>query len=257
MQLIRVTHRDGSDRLFAGAAGAHDGDVRTHALEGAHEADTGGIEADVLDLDIATGNQQGAANGECRRRGVSGHGEHVIGCLQGAGTVHGCGAEARSGIGTVFGQHELGMVAGGRGLAQGGSSLGAQARQDDRGLQLRRCHRRIVVDGLERPGSDFGDGQMLFTRRLEANAHLHERCGNTTHGTGAQGIVAGERDLDIPRGEHAHEQARGGSGVPAIDIALGLLGTLRSPTGNGTRKASIGLDFQIHLGTQLGYRPDG
>ena len=253
-QVGRIAGLDDAVRLLARRTRVRDADLGAHALERAHEADAGRVQADVLDLDRAFGAQNRRACKERRRRRVARH-EHLA-RLRLGGTGHAGRAGASRGCHAVFGQHELGMIAAWRRLVDRGGSRGVHAGKQNSGLELGRCHGGIIGERAQ-PAAVDGDGQRLAAFGKEACAHLHERRGDAAHRALAQRGIARERDLDIPRRQNAHEQAHRGAGVAAIHGLGGLAGTGGAPAGDAAGKASVGLLLQADLGAKRVHGPDG
>ncbi len=158
---------------------------------------------------------------------------------------------------TELGEHQLGMVARHCRLVDGGGALGTQARQQDRGLQLGRCHGGIVGDGFQLGVAHFHNGKGLASLGLETGAHLHKGRDDAAHGALAQGIVAGDLHADAPGRKNAHQQTGGGAGIAAVDGMVRLRGALLAPAGNAAGKRAVHLALKRYLGSKGGNSADG
>ena len=114
------------------------------------------------------------------------------------------------------------MVAARCRLDHGGGTVGGEAGEEHRGLELGARHRQLVLDGTQRVAA--ADPQRGGARRrgLDLGAHELERYRHPAHRPAAQGLVAVEGRLERVPGEHPAEQPHRGSGVPAVEHPGGL-----------------------------------
>ena len=181
-QLGRV-HLEVADELTAGLAAVEDGDAGAHPLEHVEQARAPRIQTDVVDRQVGA-REQGGRDDERRR------GREVARDLHLAEREARCGldrdrpgAPAHARAGRC--EHQLGVIACRRRLDHGRRAVGADAREQHRGLHLRARDRQRVLDPLERV-APF-DHQRIGG---DTRAHAVERLGDPAHRTRAQGLVA-------------------------------------------------------------------
>ena len=88
------------------------------------------------------------------------------------------------------------------------------------------------------------------------HTHLHERRDDTTHRALLERFIAGDLDLDGPRRDNAHEQARRSARIAAIEWMIGLLGAFGTPSGDTARERSVYPNLKVHLSTERGNHID-
>ncbi len=113
------------------------------------------------------------------------------------------------------GQEALGVVAGGRGLHDGGAAFRLERGQQHRGFHLGAGRGHGPRHGLQRTAFDHERRPALG--RGEAGPHHPERLGHPFDGPPAQGSVAGEHGPERPRRHHPRQHAQRRSRVRGIE----------------------------------------
>ena len=126
-------------------------------------------------------------------------------------------------------EHELGVVAGRRGLDDGGRAVRVEPGEQDRRLHLRARHREHVLDSLQRI-RPFDDDGRFAVRRLDARAHPLQRLGDAVHRSRAKRLVAGELEASFLSGEDSGEQPHERARVAGVDRSV------REPAGRAARR---------------------
>ena len=170
-------------RLAADLALVDECDIRAHLPQHAEDAIARGIEADVLNHQVAAGHDAGGDGKERRRGWIARHFD--IAGVQIGGAVDADDPRAiilfHAQFGTEAAQHTFGMVACGDRFDHTGDAGRVEACQQHRALDLRAGDREAVFDrygGLEalhhqRQGAAGGGG--------EAGPHLRQRIDHPAH----------------------------------------------------------------------------
>jgi hypothetical protein len=151
-------------------------------------------------------------------------------------------------------QHEFGMVAAGLGFDHGGDARRGQPRQQHRGLDLGRGHRRPVEDrqriarALERQRQ-----AAALPARTNPGAHQFQGIEHPSHRPSPQRGVAVENRRDRAAGHRPHHETAAGAGIAEIERGL----RLREP-GHANAVHDPGkIAGSFHLGAQRPHRLGG
>ena len=134
-------------------------------------------------------------------------------------------------------QHQFGMVAAGLGLDHGGDAGRGQPRQQHRGFDLRRGHRRAVEDRQRIARAVQRQRQpAAFAARADPRAHQFQGIEHPPHRPAAQRGVAVEHRRDRAAGDRPHHQPAAGAGIAEIERSLRLRRTRRRRRRAPTRR---------------------
>ena len=121
-----------------------------------------------------------------------------------------------------IGQHFLGVVARGFRFNHDGTARRIQPRQQDRGFELRRGHRRAVFDGGRlRRARDRDRAAPALRLRDDLHAHQRQRIEDAPHRAFAQRRIAVKRGGDRVAAHKAHHQPRAGACIAKIENFFG------------------------------------
>ena len=163
--------------------------IGSHPSEHGKVAGARRIRPDPAYRHLAAARERGRHDPERRRGRVAGYDD--LRRLQ-AGAALDRDAEAVGAHGdTERREHAFGMVAGRGGLDDGRLAFRVQAREQDRGFDLRARHRGLVLDALEGSSRDLHRRRAGLAQR-DPGAHRAQRLGDALHRTARKGLVSGE-----------------------------------------------------------------
>ena len=120
-------------------------------------------------------------------------------------------------------QHQFGMVAAGFGLDHGGHAGRGEPRQQHRGFDLRRCHRRAVEDRQRIARAVERQRQAAAVpARAHPRAHQFQGIEHPPHRPAAQRRVAVEDRRNRAARHRPHHQPAAGAGIAEIERRLRL-----------------------------------
>ena len=199
---FRVANADAAARLALAALVDDAIHLRPGAGQHVKQRRPRGIQAQILDRDVRSGEGR-------RRHGPEGGRRHVAGDLgvhgvQRPAAVHVDGGSRRFDVPAKRRDRQFRMISCRRRFVDGGSSLEVQARQQHRALDLGAGHRRRVLDRMEPAAGDRE--RRAAVDGLDAGAHAGERIDDPLHRPPAQRGIAGDRRGEGMGRENARQQ---------------------------------------------------
>ena len=143
----RATHAQVGDRLAADFARIHQLYIGTHQAQDFDRAGARLIDTDMAEFEFAAGGDRRRDEEKRGRRDIRGHvdvtgRERLPPAQSNLGIAH-------LDLATERAQHALAVIAGRRRFAYPGLALGVKPSQQQAGLDLGRCHRHVVMDGVQ------------------------------------------------------------------------------------------------------------
>ena len=211
---LGTAHLEVADLLGADPPPLQDPDAAAHPLEHVEQAGAARIEVDVVDRDPRLGNSVAATMNGAAEEKSPGTSTAASRRRSGGSTLTELGrtvtrAPASCSINSVWSRV-------GRARRTVVLPVGAEAGEQDRGLDLRARHRQLVVDRLERRAGRSVSGRWPSVVSIWAPMR-RERLGDALHRPGRERLVTGQREGAVLEREQADDQPRQRAGVAAVD----------------------------------------
>lgn len=197
--------------LFQGG----DGDAGSGGEKEIQQRGASGIEADPVQREIGTGDEERGDEKEGGGRKIRWYSEFAAG--QNGEAFEGDHAIDNGDIRAEFTQGEFGVIARADRLADDGFAFGVETPKEDAGLYLGAGHGKGVVNGMEFGAVD-GQGREFSVTRFDVRSHTGKRLHDAAHGPAGQRFVTDDAAGEWLGCENPSHHTDQGAGVAGVKI---------------------------------------
>ncbi len=248
-----MPHPQVRDRLAADLAPVQFLDMSAHGAQHLEQPGSGGIEADILDHEIAAGHDQRGDHEEGGGRRIARHDDVLR--LQIRFAVQRDYPFAifllNGKIGTEAAQHPLRMVARRHRLDHAGGPGDVEARQQQCAFHLCAGHRQAIGNRDRGVEAAQRQRQSASLARLDLRADLRQWLDHAAHRAFRQAGIANKGRGDRMAGNKAHQEPRRGARIAHVERFGRLQQAANAHAMDAPNSVSLALDGRAHLAHRL------